>query len=72
MPKLKSHKGLLKRIKITGRGKITHRRRGKSHLNSVLTGKRSRQLNRTAVADKTVAKKLERVLHMRLKGRQQD
>ena len=72
MPKLKSHKGLLKRIKVTGRGKLKHRRRGKSHLNSVLTGKRSRQLNRGGVAPKTVAKKLERVLHMRLKGREQD
>lgn len=71
MPKLKSHKGLLKRIKVTGKGRIKHKRRGKSHLNSGLSGKSSRNLNKDGVAHKTVAKKLERVLHMRLKGRGQ-
>ena len=72
MPKPKSHKGLLKRIRITGTGKVKHRRRGKSHLNSNITGKRNRHLRRHAVVPTSIAKKLERALHRRLKGREQE
>jgi large subunit ribosomal protein L35 len=72
VPKPKSHKGLLKRIRITAGGKIKHRRRGKSHLNSEMSGTRSRHLRRKLVAHSTVAKKFERVLQMRLKGREQE
>lgn len=35
MPKLKSNRGVIKRVKATGGGKITRRKVGKSHL---LTG----------------------------------
>lgn len=72
MPKQKSHKGLLKRIKITGTGKVKHKRRGTSHLNSGATGVQHMHRHRDVVLDKTMAKKLERVLNMRLKGRDQD
>lgn len=72
MPKPKTHKGLAKRIRITGTGKIKYRRRGKSHLNSNITGKRSRHLRRHGVAPTTIAKKLERALNRRLKGREQE
>lgn len=72
MPKQKSHKGLLKRIKITGKGKIKHKRRGTSHLNSSATGRQHVHQHGDVVLDKTMAKKLERVLNMRLKGRNQD
>jgi large subunit ribosomal protein L35 len=36
MPKLKSNRGAVKRLKVTGSGKIRRRKTGKSHL---LTGK---------------------------------
>ena len=32
MPKLKSHSGAKKRFKITGRGKVLHKRAGARHL----------------------------------------
>ena len=44
MPKLKPHKGLLKRVKITGRGKILRHQACKSHLMSSKTGARRRRL----------------------------
>ena len=66
--KLKTHKGLLKRVKITGQGKVKHRRRGTSHLNSGIPGSRRRHLHRDVIADGTVAKKLEKALHRRVTG----
>jgi len=41
--KLKTHKGLKSRIKITKSGKVMHRRSGKRHL---LSGKRRKRLRR--------------------------
>lgn len=32
MPKLKTHKGLSKRVKVTGTGKLMRRKAGKRHL----------------------------------------
>ncbi len=49
MPKQKTHKGLAKRVKVTGRGKLKHRRPGSSHLMSVKNAKRRRHIRRTAV-----------------------
>ncbi|HEX3997777.1 MAG TPA: 50S ribosomal protein L35 [Pirellulales bacterium] len=49
MPKQKTHKGCKKRFRITGRGKLKHRRSGTSHLNSRLTKKRRRNLRGTGV-----------------------
>ena len=72
MPKPKSHKGLLKRVRITATGKIKHRRRGKSHLNSEMRGKRSQDLRKPLTVSTSIAKKLERVLNRRLRGREQD
>lgn len=43
--KLKTHKGLKKRIKVTGKGKILHWRAGKSHLLSKKSQKRKRRLS---------------------------
>lgn len=68
MPKDKTHKGLQKRIKITGGSKVVHKASGKSHLNSVMTGGATRRKRNVKVCDKTIAKKLERVLHTHLKG----
>ncbi len=32
MPKLKTHKGMAKRIKTTGNGKLLHRRANRNHM----------------------------------------
>lgn len=42
MPKLKTKKSLVKKIKVTGSGKITVRGTGQNHYNSRATGKATR------------------------------
>jgi len=49
MPKLKTHKGIAKRVKVTGRGKLKHRRAGASHLMSGKNAKRRRRIRTTAI-----------------------
>ncbi len=66
MPKLKSHKGLLKRVKVTARGKVKFHRCGKGHLNSHMTGSKLRQLRSTGVAKSADIGRLERMLHRTL------
>jgi large subunit ribosomal protein L35 len=46
MPKLKTHKGMKKRFKISATGKVSHKRCGSSHLNSHKSGKRVRRLRK--------------------------
>ncbi len=46
MPKLKTHKGLKKRFKVSATGKVSHKRCGSSHLNSHKSGKRIRRLRK--------------------------
>ena len=69
MPKLKSHKGLLKRVKITGTGKVKHKKKGGSHRNSKHSGKVSRNLRNDVICAKSVVKKMEQLLNAKLTGR---
>jgi large subunit ribosomal protein L35 len=46
MPKLKTHKGLKKRFKVSANGKVSHKRCGSSHLNSHKSGKQIRRLRK--------------------------
>jgi large subunit ribosomal protein L35 len=46
MPKLKTHKGMKKRFKISATGKVSHKRAGSSHLMSHKSGKRVRRLRK--------------------------
>ena len=46
MPKLKTHKGMKKRFKVSANGKVQHKRCGSSHLNSHKSGKRIRRLRK--------------------------
>ncbi|MDH7600295.1 MAG: 50S ribosomal protein L35 [Sedimentisphaerales bacterium] len=60
MPKMKTHKGLAKRLKVTATGKIKHRRAGKSHLMSGKSPKRRRHLRQPALLDnKPMVKRLK-------------
>ena len=59
--KMKPHKGLLKRVKVTARGKIVRRKANKGHLMSSKSGNRRRRLGRAA----TIApSELKRALKM--------
>ena len=62
MPKLKPHKGLLKRVKISATGKILRHKAGKRHLMSAKTSQRRRRLGKTAKVDGTNVKVIRRLL----------
>jgi large subunit ribosomal protein L35 len=47
MPKLKTHKGIKKRVKVTARGKIKFHKHNKGHLQSNKSGNRRRRLRNT-------------------------
>jgi large subunit ribosomal protein L35 len=49
MPKMKTHKGIKKRFKVTANGKVIHKRCGSSHLNSHKSGKQIRRLRKKSV-----------------------
>ena len=67
MPKLKSHKGLLKRIRITGKGKVSFHKANAGHLRSGKGGKKLRNLRRKNIAKAGDIGRLEKILHRRLK-----
>src|SRR5579883_2643923 len=46
MPKLKTHKGMKKRFKVSANGKVQHKRCGSSHLMSHKSGKQVRRLRK--------------------------
>jgi large subunit ribosomal protein L35 len=69
MPKNKNHKGLLKRIRITKTGKIRHRSANHKHLRSGKGGKRLRHLRKDPYMSNPDAKRLEKLLFRRLRGR---
>jgi len=71
MGKNKSHKGLLKRIRVTKTGKVRHRITGHKHLRSGKGGKRLRQMRKDPYIASANAKRLEKLLFRRLRGRTQ-
>jgi large subunit ribosomal protein L35 len=46
MPKLKTHKGMKKRFKVSANGKVQHKKCGSSHLMSHKNGKQVRRLRK--------------------------
>jgi large subunit ribosomal protein L35 len=62
MPKMKTHKGLRNRVRVTRNGKIVRRKAGKSHLMSGKSGKRCRGLRRAATVEGRFAKAAARKL----------
>jgi large subunit ribosomal protein L35 len=62
MPKLKTHKGSVKRMKLTRRGKITAKRAGKGHLMSGKSSKRRRALSRKQTLSASVTRRYTRAL----------
>ena len=64
MPKLKTHKGLAKRVRITGTGKVKFTKRGRRHRNSHMSGNAIRGLNSPGVLSRSAARSLECLLHI--------
>lgn len=64
--KHKSHKGLLKRVKITGRGKVKFHAANSGHLRSGKTGKQLRKLRVARYAKRGDMKRLEGMLNRRI------
>lgn len=62
MPKMKTHKGLKKRVRVTGTGKIRRRKAFSGHLMSGKSGKRRRLLRQGKGLPKAVEKTFKAML----------
>jgi len=62
MPKLKTHKGTAKRVKLTGTGKITRRRASGNHLLAKKSKSRKRAINTTGQVTGSMAKNIKRAI----------
>ena len=71
MPKNKSHKASLKRIRLTKTGLVRHNRAFGKHLRSSKSSKRLRRLRTDKMMSNPEAKRLEKLLFRRLRGRDQ-
>ncbi len=62
MPKMKSHTGMGKRVKVTGRGKIVHEPAGKRHLLEGKSSRVTRRMTGVVEADKVDRKRINKLL----------
>jgi large subunit ribosomal protein L35 len=62
MPKMKSHTGMGKRVKVTGSGKLIAEQAGKRHLLEVKSSRRTRRLTGTVELAKADVKRVKRLL----------
>ena len=62
MPKMKTHSGAKKRFRVTGTGKLMHRKAGKMHLNEHKSSTVTRRLEGNKVLKGGDAKKVKRLL----------
>ena len=60
--KMKSHRGAMKRFKLTGTGKVKRNKAYKSHILTKKTTKRKRNLRKAAMMDKTNEKVMKKIL----------
>lgn len=64
MPKLKTHKGVKKRVKVTAKGKVKRSKAGKGHLLSGKTGRRKQRLKKKIGVSDAFNKKIKRALNV--------
>ena len=64
MPKMKTHRGLAKRVRRTAKGRLKRRRAYHSHLLSSKSRKRKRHLRGGAVVHASDAKRLDALLNL--------
>ena len=62
MPKMKTHSATKKRFKITGTGKVTFKKSGRSHHLSSKNSKRLRSLRRKGVLPAAVEAHIKKVM----------
>ncbi len=62
MPKMKTHKGVKKRFKVTAKGKLRYKHPGTGHLMSSKNAKRRRRLTGHAVVAGVYAEKMKLAL----------
>lgn len=58
MPKMKTHKGLKKRVKVTATGKVRYKRANSGHLMSGKSGDRCRSMRRPSTLAGVVSKRI--------------
>jgi large subunit ribosomal protein L35 len=62
MPKNKTHSGIAKRIKITGRGKLLRQQAGLRHRLEVKSSKETRDLSGVVPVNKADVKRVKKML----------
>ena len=62
MPKMKSHTGMGKRVKVTGKGKLLTEQAGKRHLLEGKSSKVTRRMTGTVEVAKTDRKRVKKML----------
>jgi len=62
MPKMKTHKGIAKRVKKTKNGKLLRGQAFGSHILTKKNGKKKRKLRKYKVMNKTFQKKYKKLL----------
>ena len=62
MPKMKSHTGMAKRVKVTGAGKLMAEPAGKRHKLEVKPSTRTRRLSGTVEISKADTKRVKKML----------
>ncbi|MEO3779605.1 50S ribosomal protein L35 [Micromonospora sp. B11E3] len=62
MPKMKSHTGMGKRVRLTGKGKVVAEQAGKRHLLEKKSSTRTRRLTGTVEVAKADVKRIKKLL----------
>ncbi len=62
MPKMKTHKGVKKRVTVTARGKLKYKSSNAGHLMSTKSGDRIRRLRRSHYVSGPVAERMKLML----------
>jgi large subunit ribosomal protein L35 len=62
MPKMKPHSGMVKRVKVTGKGKLLVEQAGKRHLLEHKSSRRTRRLTGTVEVASTDRKRVRKML----------
>ena len=62
MPKMKSHTGIGKRVRITAGGKVVHEPAGKRHKLEAKSSRRTRRLSGRTELDKVDVKRVKKLL----------
>ena len=62
MPKMKTHKGIKKRVRVSANGKLRHKRSNSGHLMSGKSGNRCRNLRKRGTLKPAMAERMKLAL----------